>query len=351
MTAPAAAPPPAVRSGRRRARLRSTVNAAAAVLVALVLGAGVIAAAGGNPITAYADIVTGTFGSGSTITLMLGEVTPLLLIGLGLGMAFRGRVWNIGAEGQYVAGAVAGGAFAILSPVQAPVVLIPAALAVGSAAGAAWGWIVGKFQAKWGVNEVISSLLLNYVAIFGVAYLVRIPLRDPDYYLPQSKLIPSAARLPDLPLLNVHAGLLIGLACVPIVMYAMGRTPFGFRVRVLGMNRDAARAAGIDTDRLIVKVMMISGGFAGLAGIAQVLGLESRLNNNLDAGYGFTAIIAALLGRMRPIGIVLASVFIATITVGGDILQRSQQVPRAAVFVLQALFVIVLLAADKLARR
>ncbi len=349
MTAPA--PPPAVRSRRWKDRIGSPVNVVGAAAVALVLGAGVIAVAGGNPITAYADIVTGTFGSRSTITLMLGEVTPLLLIGLGLAIAFQGRVWNIGAEGQYLVGAVVGGAFAILSPVQASVVLIPAALLVGTAAGAAWGWIVGKFQAVWGVNEVISSLLLNYVAIFGVAYLVRQPLRDPDYYLPQSKLIPSAARLPDLPFLDVHAGLLIGLIFVPVVIYAMGRTPFGFKVRVLGMNRDAARAAGIDTNRLIVKVMMISGGFAGLAGIAQVLGVESRLNNNLDAGYGFTAIITALLGRMRPLGIVLSSVFIATITVGGDIVQRSQQVPRAAVFVLQALFVIVLLVADKLARR
>lgn len=350
MTAPAAAPPASPPSGRRT-RIRSAAAAGCAVAVALVLGGGVIVAAGGNPVTAYVDMFAGAFGSASTITLMLGEVTPLLLIGLGLGAAFRGRVWNIGAEGQYLVGAVAGGAFAVLSPVQASAVLIPAAIAAGAAAGAAWGWIVGKLQAVWGVNEVISSLLLNYVAVFGVAYLVRRPLRDPDYYLPQSKLIPSAARLPDVPFLDVHSGLLIGLALVPVVMYTIGRTPFGFRVRVLGMNRDAARAAGIDTNRLIVKVMMISGGFAGLAGIAQVLGLESRLNNDLAAGYGFTGIIVALLGRMRPIGIVLSAVFIAAVTVGGDIVQRSQQVPRAAVFVLQALFVIVLLAADRLARR
>lgn len=334
-----------------RTRLRSLFTVLGAIAVALVLGGGIIAVAGGSPVVAYADMVTGTFGSRSTIRLMLVDVTPLLLIGLGLGIAFRGRVWNIGAEGQFVIGAAAGGAFAILSPIQEPAVLIPVALIFGVAAGAGWGWIVGKLQAAWGVNEVISSLLLNYVAIFTVAYLVRQPLRDREYYLPQSEPIPAAARLPDIPVIDVHVGLLIGLVLVPIVMYALRLTPFGFRTRMLGMNRDAARAAGLDTKRLVVWMMVISGAFAGLAGIVQVLGVESRLTNNLDAGFGFTAIIIALLGRLRPIGIVLASVFIATLTIGGDIVQRTQQVPRAAVFVVQALFVIVLLVADRLVRR
>lgn len=332
-------------------RVRSFVTVLVAIGVALVLGGFILWAAGGNPFEAYWDIITGTFGSSSTIGLMLTDVVPLLIIGLGLAIAFRSKVWNIGAEGQYVVGAAAGGAVGILVPIDVGIVLIPIALVAGAAAGGIWGWVVGKLKALWAVNEVISSLLMNYVAIFAMAYLVRQPLRDPDGFLPQSDAVNPVSRLPDLSFLKVHSGLLIALALVPLVAYLVRRTPFGFRSQMLGFNPDATSAAGVDTGRLIIRIMVLSGGLAGLAGVVQILGVEGRLTNNIATGFGFTAIIVALLGRMRPVGVMFATFFIAILTVGGDIVQRSQQVPRATVFVLQALFVIVLVVADRLVRK
>ena len=337
-------------NSRWRARLRSGARLSAAIVVGLILGGIVLALAGGNPLEAYSDIVTETFSSRATVGLLLGEAVPLLTIGLGLAFAFRARLWNIGAEGQFLMGAAGGGAFVLLLPIESSVILVPGALIAGTVSGAMWGWIVGKLRTLWNVNEVISSLLLNYVAIFGMAYLIRQPLRDRAYFLPQSESIPGAGRLPDIPFLSTHAGVVIAALLVPVLIYVMRRTPFGFRSQMLGLNPDATRAAGVDTDRLVVKVMLLSGGLAGLAGVVQVVGIEFRLTNNLGSGVGFTAIIVALLGRMRPLGVLFASIFIATLAIGGDVVQRTQQIPRSAVFVLQALFVIVVIVADRWAR-
>lgn len=362
MTAPATETPPAespaapatdpaaalARPGRR---LRGLGSSAAAVAAAFGAGAILLALAGANPVRAYADMLAGTFGSRFDFSLVLVEAAPLLLIGLGLIVAFRARVWNIGAEGQLLMGALAGGAFAIHAPIGAQAVMIPAACAAGAAAGGAWGWVVGFLRARWNVNEVISSLLLSYVALRGLEYAIRKPLRDPVGFQPVSQTLPDAARLPDVPGLRVHIGLLVGLALIPVIAYLMRRTPFGFRVRMLGLNRDATEAAGAPTGRLIVGVMVISGALAGLAGILQVMGPESRLTGNISPGFGFTAIIVALIARLRPVGVLAASVLIGALTLGGDVIQRTQQVPRVLTLVIQALFVLMLLVADKLGRR
>ena len=332
-------------------RLSSLGLSAAAVAAAFVLGGVLLALAGANPFQAYADMLSGTFGSRFNISLVLVETAPLLLIGLGLAVAFRARVWNIGAEGQLLMGALAGGAFALYVPIGTRVVLIPAACAVGALAGGAWGWVVGFLRARWSVNEVISSLLLNYVALRILEYTIRKPLRDPVGFQPVSETLPDAARLPDIPGLRTHIGLLIGLALIPVVAYAMRRTPFGFHTRMMGLNRDATEAAGVRTGRLITAVMVVSGAFAGLAGIVQVMGPESRLTGNISPGFGFTAIIVALVARTRPIGVLLAAVLIGALTLGGDVIQRTQQVPRVLTIVIQALFVLLILVADKVGRR
>lgn len=323
----------------------------AAVVAAFVSGGILLAIAGANPFQAYVDMATGTFGSRFDFSLVLVEVAPLLLIGLGLSIAFRARVWNIGAEGQLLMGALAGGAFAIYLPIDVKIIAISLACLVGAAAGAAWGWVVGFLRARWGVNEVISSLLLNYVAIFSLNYAVRKPLRDPVGFQPVSETLPDASRLPDVPGFRVHIGLLIGLALIPVVSYVIRRTPFGFRTLMLGMNREATEAAGVKTGRLVVWVMMISGAFAGLAGIIQVMGPETRLTNNISPGFGFTAIIVALIGRLRPLGVLVAALLIGALTLGGDVIQRTQEVPRILTLVIQALFVLFLLVADKVGRR
>ena len=309
------------------ARLGSLGLSASAVAAAFVLGGILLALAGADPFQAYADMLSGTFGSRFNVSLVLVETAPLLLIGLGLAVAFRARVWNIGAEGQLLMGALAGGAFALYVPIGTRAVMIPAACVAGALAGGAWGWVVGFLRARWSVNEVISSLLLNYVALRILEYTIRKPLRDPVGFQPVSETLPDPARLPDIPGLRTHIGLLIGLGLIPVVAYLMRRTPFGFHTRMMGLNRDATEAAGVRTGRLITAVMVVSGAFAGLAGILQVMGPESRLTGNISPGFGFTAIIVALVARTRPIGVLLGAVLIGALTLGGDVIQRTPASP------------------------
>jgi simple sugar transport system permease protein len=293
-------------------------------------------------------MVKGAFGSRFAIEQVLVGAVPLCIIGLGLALAFRGSVWNIGAEGQFYMGALAGGAVALSVPWAIPFVIVPLSLAGGALGGAGWGWVVGEIRSRWGVNEVITSLLLNYVAIDLFAYVIRKPLRDPTGYLPQSRMVPTQAQLPVVPGLRVHAGLVVALVLVPVVAYVSNRTKWGFRSRAMGLNRDASQAMGTDVRRTTVHLMLVSGGLAGLAGIVQILGVQLRLQNGISPGFGFTAIVVALLGRNRAVGVLLAAIAVAAINVGGQAMQVSQQIPVAAVETIQALFILLLLVADRL---
>jgi simple sugar transport system permease protein len=329
-------------------RLKAAGASFAAVLVALLIGAALVAIAGGSPLPAYAALVRGSLGSSYAIGQTLTETVPLLLIALGLALAFRGRMWNIGAEGQLFMGALVGGALVILLPLGPA--SIPLALIGGTAGGAAWGFLVGKLHAQWGVNEVISSLLLNYVAIFAFTFVIRRPLRDPSASSLQGEVIPASAELPMLGDVGVHIGLLLALALVPAMAWLISRTPFGFRVKVMGLNPDAARAAGISSGRTAIWLMVISGGLAGLAGILQITGVAGRLDPEISQGYGFTAIIVALLGRLQPFGILVAALFIACLTVGGKAMAVTESLTYSIVLAIQGVFVVCLLVADRLAR-
>jgi ABC-type uncharacterized transport system permease subunit len=329
-------------------RLRSLGALLLAVVAALLVGTVILVFAGASPLLAYRAMIQGVFGSRFAVAQLLIELIPLLIIGLGLAIAFRGRMWNIGAEGQFYAGALAGGAFALAFPVAIGPVAVSLALLVGAAGGASWAWIVGKLRARWGVNEVITSLLLNYVAVFYYGYFIRRPLKDPGGFLPQSREIPAAAQLPTIGTLDVHIGLVIAIVLVPLLAYVMNRTPFGLRVDAMGFNPEAAQLAGIETQRLIVRLMALSGAFAGIAGIIQILGVQLRLQYGISPGFGFTAIIVALLGRTRPVGVLLAALLISALSVGGDAMQLTQGVPVAAVHTVQALFVLFLLVADRI---
>lgn len=320
-----------------------------AILGALATGGVLLALVGANPVTAYIEMVHGTFGSLFDLSLLLTEMIPLVIIGLGLVIAFRARIWNIGAEGQFMFGALVGGAFALHVPVANPFFAVPAVLVVGACSGAFWGLLVALARVRWQVNEVISSLLLNYVALFVFAYAVRKPLRDPGGFTPTSERLPDQFLLADFPVdeIRVHIGIIFALLLVPVVGFLVNRSPFGLRATMFGMNPEAAQAAGVNTSRMTVKIMLLSGAFAGLAGIVQVLGSELRLNNNMSTGYGFTAIVVALISRLRPVGVVIAAALLGALTLGGDVIQRTQQVPRVLTMVIQAIFVLFLLLADR----
>lgn len=338
-----------------RRRLATVGPPVGAVALALLLGAGLVLVAGGNPFSAYRALVSGAFGNELDIGQVLAQATPLLIIGLGLALVFRGGVWNIGAEGQLFVGALCGGAVAIELPVSSGPVLIAAALLAGVVGGAVWGLIVGVLRARWGVNEVITSLMLNYVAILLFQWAARRPLRDPAATNGiDGKAVPSAALLPNLPGLSVHIGVLIALALVPVVGYFMSHTPFGFKVRMLGFNREAARTAGVATGRMAILLMVISGALAGLAGIVQVLGVSDRLDPNLSSpafGTGYVAIVVALIGRRNAYGVLLAGLLVATLQAGGEAMSVTDSLPYSIVLAIEGMFVVFLLIADQLARR
>jgi simple sugar transport system permease protein len=332
-------------------RLRSLLVALAAVALALVVGGLLMIFAGGDPVSAYRSLLDGAFGSPFNIGQVLVLAVPFTIIGLGLSLAFRGRVYNIGAEGQLYMGALAGGTVAIFLPVASSPLLITAVTLAGVIAGAAWGAIVGVLRGRWGVNEVITSLLLNFVAILIFTYCVRRPLRAEGASTDlQGRSIQPEAALPHLPDLSVHIGVFLALALVPIVAYVMARTPFGMRVRMLGFNAEAARAAGVRPSRMILALMVISGGLAGLAGVLQTLGVAERLDLGISQGYGFTAIVVALLGRMNAFGVLLAAVFIAALQSGGQAMSVTEGLPYAIVLAIPAVFIVFLLVADRLAR-
>lgn len=331
-------------------RLRAGASSLGAVLLSLVVGGLLMMIAGGDPIAAYGSLLDGAFGSPYGLGQMLILAVPLLIMGLGLALAFRGRVYNIGAEGQLFMGALAAGVVAIFLPVGFAPLLIAASTLAGVAAGAAWGGIVGVLRARWGVNEVITSLLLNFVAILIFTYCVRRPLRAPGSPDLQGRAIDSDAALPALPDLAAHVGVFLAIALVPVAAYLMARTPFGMRVRMMGFNEETAQAAGINSRRMVVGLMLISGGLAGLAGTIQTLGVAERLDLGISSGYGFTAIVVALLGRLTALGVLLAAVFIAVLQSGGQAMSVTEGLPYAIVLAIPGVFVVFLLIADRLAR-
>jgi general nucleoside transport system permease protein len=335
----------------RSRKLKSGLSSLGAVVLSLIVGGVLMLIAGGEPVAAYGALVDGAFGSPYAIGQMLLLAVPLLIMGLGLALAFRGRVYNIGAEGQLFMGALAGGVAAIFIPIGFTPLLIAISAVSGVAAGAVWGGIVGVLRASWGVNEVITSLLLNFVAILAFTWVVRRPLRAEGAANDlQGRAVQPEAVLPTLADLNVHIGVFLALALVPIALYLMTRTPFGMRVRMMGFNAETARTAGVSSRRMIVGLMLISGGLAGLAGAIQTLGVAERLDLGISQGYGFTAIVVALLGRLHAVGVLLAAVFVAALQSGGQAMSVTQGLPYAIVLAIPGVFVVFLLIADRLAR-
>lgn len=314
--------------------------------VALVLGALLIRLAGADPWAAYAVMVRGAFGGQRQITETILKACPLLIIGLGLAVAFRSQVWNIGAEGQYFMGALAGGFLALQFGNLPQPLLVPLVLAGGLAGGALWALIPGLLRTRRGISEIITTLMLNYVAILLMQYLVRGPLRDPAGYLPQSAQFADVARLPVVWSPRIHLGVLLALLLVPLVHLLIWRTPLGFRLRAIGSSPSVAHFAGMNVGGGILMALLMSGALAGLAGVVEVTSLHLRLKGAISGGYGFSAILVALLGRMNPLGIVLAAFFFAALTIGAEAMHAVYGLPAALSLALQAIIVLFVLAAD-----
>src|SRR5271157_1008755 len=317
-----------------------------AVVIALLIGAIMLVFLKADPIAAYAALIDGAVGSTFGLTQTLVKATPLLLVGLGICIAFRANVINIGGEGQIIAGAIMATWFPLTFHTWPGWLLIPATLVMGFLAGAAWGFIPGILKARLRVNEILSTIMMNSIAQQLMNLLLQGPLMDPAgiaarTYLPQSAELPTQVWLPILvPTTLLHAGAILAAVLAVLVYLFLWRTTIGYRLRAVGLNPDASRYSGINVPFHQALSMTLAGGFAGLAGVVEVIGVQHRLLEGLTSGYGFTGIVAALLGSLHPLGLIPASILFGGLLVGGNTMQQAVQVPSALVGALLGLVVL-----------
>jgi len=294
------------------------------IFLALLLGAVFLYLSGHDPLTVYQKMFSGAFGSRYGITETIVKAIPLTLTGLGVALAFRMQLWNIGGEGQLYMGAFAATWVALAFPEGSAWWVLPFMVLAGMLAGGLWALLPAIPRAVWGTNEIITTLMLNYVAIFWVDYLVYGPWRDPEgHNFPLTATFSPAAVLPVLGNSRIHAGLFFGITAAIILYVLIYHTRWGYEIRVTGENPDSARYAGMNTTRNIMLVMLISGAFCGLAGMAEVSGIAHRLQHGLSPGYGYTAIIIAWLSRLNPFAIIIVAFLFGSLQVGGYIVQTS----------------------------
>ncbi len=338
----------------RRAE-RSAAIAVASPLIAIALTlvtmAALFAILGKNPITAL-DVY---FIEPLTDPYSLGEIavkaTPLVMIAVGLSLCYIANIWNIGAEGQFLVGAVCGSWLAVrTNGTDAGIWVLPAMLLLGTLGGALYALIPAICKVRFGASEILTSLMLVYVAYYGMDYLVRGPWRDPHgLNFPTTAPFDPVATVPVLfDGSRVHAGTLVALIVVMAVAVMLGRTIMGFEIRLVGAAPKAARFSGFNADRLVLFTFAVSGALAGLAGIIEVAGPIGYLQPDISPGYGFTAIIVAFLGRLNPVGILIAGLFLALTFIGGENAEIAIKVPLDLTKVFQGILLFYVLACDSL---
>lgn len=326
---------------------RATV---AAVGLVLALVAGVVAlllATGHNVSDALTALASGSIGSWYALgSGTLVRATPLILTGLAVTIAFRAGVFNIGAEGQFVVGAAAATATALALPGWPRVLLLAVTLASGVIAGALWAWVAAVLRTRFHVLEVISTIMLNFVALHLVSYLVRGPLQEPTRIYPQTLSLADAARLPRLgPVTRLHLGFVIAVLACLAAGWILRHTAGGFRLRAVGANPFAARVAGrIDAKRVTTNAFLLSGALAGLAGAIEVSGVTYALYENISPGYGFTAIAVALLARLNAFAVLATGILVGALEAGAAGMQRDAGVPSVVVSVVEAGIILALVA-------
>ena len=333
-----------------------------AVVLALLLGGLILLALGSNPVEAYLSMWEGAFGNPfENPTRLINTITrsiPLLLVAVGICIAFRGGVINIGAEGQLLIGAVSVTAFSVgVGDRLPPLIFVPLALLVGSGAGALWGAVPGYLKARFAVNEILSTVMMNQIAIQFVLFLLSGPLIDPREVelgtrIPQSAKLPTAVWLGRLlPPTRLHAGLFIALITAVLIWLLLWRTPLGYRLRAVGQNRDASRYAGISVPLYLTLALTLSGALAGLAGAVELIGVPHRMVEGFAVGYGFAGIVVALFGRLHPLGAIPSAFFFGAMLTGAERMQRTIQVPSATIIAIQGIVVLFVVSSDLWVRR
>lgn len=328
-----------------------------AIIVALVIGGIIISIAGGDPIRSYEHIAEASFGSIGVISDTIVKATPILLTALACSVAFRMKLWNIGAEGQFIMGAWGASAIVlwpVLPPETSRWIFIPVMILAGMAAGASWGLVPGFLKARFNVNEIISTLMMNYIAIAWVNFWIfavwteggfQMSRQFPDNaWLP--RLLDYAKQVPIFSGLTTHLGLVLGVFAAVILWLVMYRSRWGYEIRVIGDNPQAAKYAGINISRNTILVMMLSGALAGLGGMSEVTGVVHRLQTSpIASGYGFTGIIVAWLAKLNPLVIIIVAILFGALLLAGREIQPSG-VPK----MIQGIILVCLIASDFLFR-
>jgi ABC-type uncharacterized transport system permease subunit len=305
-----------------------------AIVLALILGGVVLALVGGNPFLTYIHIAKASFGGWGVFSDTLVKATPILLTGLACTVAFRMKLWNIGAEGQLILGAFAASAVVLapLLPANTPKAIMLLTMAIaGIVAGALWGFVPGILKAKLKVNEVVTTLMMNYIAISWNNFFIYAvwseggfqmsPVFPPSAWMP--RLADYADQISAFRGLTTHLGLIAGLVAAGILWWVLYKSKWGFEIQLIGDNPNAARYAGIDIVRNTVLVMMLSGGLAGLAGMSEISGVVHRLQGAISPGYGFTGIIVAWLAKLNPLVVIPVSVLFGALLLAGREIQPS----------------------------
>ena len=344
----------AIRLEARGAPSRAMVWASPLIAVALTVVASMVmfALLGKDPAAAIYNYFIDPLTTRNGVAELFVKATPLVLIGVGLSFCFRANVWNIGAEGQLTIGALAGGGLGLAFYEVDTVFLLPAMLLAGVLGGMAWAAIPALLKTRFNTNEILTSLMLTYVALLVLSYLVHGPWKDPDgFNFPESRLFHDAATLPRLiPATRLHIGWLLTVALTGVAWLVLARHILGFQIRVIGLAPAAASFAGFREKRIVWTTLLISGGAAGLAGTMEVAGPIGQIVPVISPGYGFTAIIVAFLGRLHPFGVLLGGLLMALTYLGGESAQITMNLPNAVTGVFQGMLLFFLLASDVLVR-
>ncbi|HBT47550.1 MAG TPA: ABC transporter permease [Peptococcaceae bacterium] len=331
--------------------MKRFVTPISAVIIGLAVGAGVIYVMGLDPAEAYRSLLKGALGSKNGLAETVVKATPLIFTGLSFAVARMAGLLNIGAEGQLYVGGLTGIAVGIYLQGLPLAVHLPLALLAGFVGGGLWGLIAGALKVRFGASEIITTVMLNYVAIYLVSLMVTGPMIEPPGNFPQSPPVLDSARLPVVVSgTRLHLGFVVALLMVVFYYVFLWHTTVGYEARVSGHNPRAAGYAGMNAVRNTLFVMFLAGGMGGLAGASELLGVQHRLFQNFSPGYGFDGIAVALLGYNSPIGIILASLLFGGLRSGGNMMQMTAGVPVAIVYVIQAV-VIIFVACEELFRR
>lgn len=347
-----AASPESGLSRRLASIARSIALPVAAVAIALACGALLLTLTGFEGSALFRAMLVDSFADVRSISETLLKAVPLILIGSGLCVAFRCGIWNIGAEGQLYAGAIAATLVGTTLDGLPPALHVTLVILAGALAGAAWAGIAGVLRVAFGASEIVTTIMLNYVALFLTSWLVTGPMKDAGAAYPQSARIVREALMPRLiPGTRLHIGILVALALAALLYVFLFRMGAGYRLRVVGTSPDAARYAGMNVARNMLLAICISGAMAGLAGAFEVTGVTRRLYQSISPGYGFEGIAVALLAGNNPLGAIASGGLFAALRSGSELLQINDQVPQVLVQVIQGIVILLVVAFGVLAAR